>query len=525
MASNPKKQFSENLDLKPRSKKIWLYLFSAALIFFILAVSFLSPFKGLSLLLALILIFGSFYQPQYLLLALVLYLPFEPFILKFIPDEIYLYARYLIEGLIYLLLISVGSRIIFKRDKFVRTPLDWSFLLFLFISLVSIIVNFVPVTIGFLGTRQIIRFILVFYLAINLKFDQAFIKKIILALLLVVLLESAIGYLQVIIGSPANDFLSLSSKRLSFSGQSLDVTAETEGAVGQYLFATLGRYDQLGTFLTFFLLLTIGLIYEVKDLRESKNLIYLLIFSLPILALTYSRASWFGFVLGFLLISLVIKRSKIVFYSLIGLLVIVIGYALISDVIMSQLVEQPNPSIVQRFFEAFSYERWRGEYLGYGRLYFIIKTPLVVVRYSPLFGVGPGQYGGGAAVALHNVSKYDELGLPFGVYGTEGYIDNNWMSLWGETGTLGLLAYLAIFWILARSGYRVYKYSQDRFNRGLALGFLGGLLAIAFQAFLGTYLEVRTLAFYFWLIGGFVVWLGIKEKISLGSSRSKLDTV
>ncbi len=34
---------------------------------------------------------------------------------------------------------------------------------------------------------------------------------------------------------------------------------------------------------------------------------------------------------------------------------------------------------------------------------------------SPIFGHGPGTYGGGAAAVLGNSKVYDELGLPFGV--------------------------------------------------------------------------------------------------------------
>jgi O-antigen ligase len=151
-------------------------------------------------------------------------------------------------------------------------------------------------------------------------------------------------------------------------------------------------------------------------------------------------------------------------------------------------------------YEAFSYERWRSEYYGLGRVYFVATTFTTVFPASPVFGFGPGQYGGGAVAALGNHSVYEQLGIPYGIYGTSGQIDNNWLSLLGETGAIGLILYLFMIVGVARFSYRVFRRSSDRFLGGVGLGFLGALLAVCFQAGLGTQLEVRTLGVYLWLI-------------------------
>lgn len=39
------------------------------------------------------------------------------------------------------------------------------------------------------------------------------------------------------------------------------------------------------------------------------------------------------------------------------------------------------------------------------------------------------------------------------------------------------------------------------------------MLAVALNAFLATFLEVRTLAFYLWLYGGFIVVLGRQRDV------------
>jgi O-antigen ligase len=210
--------------------------------------------------------------------------------------------------------------------------------------------------------------------------------------------------------------------------------------------------------------------------------------------------------LGFLFIALWIKKDKRVLIAVVSLLVVLFGYLAYSGLVVRYLVDTPQQTVVERFFESFSYERWRGEYYGLGRLYWMVQTVATVVPASPLFGFGPGQYGGGAVAALGNTKVYEQLGLPFGVYGTDGYIDNNWFSLWGETGTIGLAFYLWMYLALFFFAIKIYKKSKgDFFVRALSLGLAAAMIAVALNAFLATFLETRTLAFYLWLYCGFVV--------------------
>jgi O-antigen ligase len=123
------------------------------------------------------------------------------------------------------------------------------------------------------------------------------------------------------------------------------------------------------------------------------------------------------------------------------------------------------------------------------------------------------MYGGGTAAALANTQVYDELSLPFGVYGTDGYIDNNWMSLWGEVGTLGLAMYLWLYIALFVACLVVYRDSEDKDTRALALGVCAAMIAVGLNAFLATFLEVRTLAPYLWTMAGVVIALGQREKV------------
>ena len=335
------------------------------------------------------------------------------------------------------------------------------------------------------------------------------------------LLSCGIGFLQSTIGERLDLFL------LPSDARSLGEITLTSGVTqfwdpGSRIFATFGRYDRLGNFLSFFLLIGTGFLFGLNkkngfgsDTQKIRWwLLGLFVLGIPALMLTYSRSSWFAFILGFLFIGLWIKRDRRVVIALASFIIVVVGYLAITGISVRYITEIPGQTITERFLETFSYARWRGEYYGLGRLYWDVQTPLRVIPSSPIFGVGPGQFGGGAASALHNTKVYDALGLPFGVFGTEGAIDNNWFAIWGETGTLGLILYLWMFIVLFKQSVQTYRNSNDPFTRALTIGFAACVLGVSLNAMTSTLFEIRTAAFYFWLYAGFVVVLGkVKEKV------------
>lgn len=484
------------------TRRWWIFLILAAMLAALFV--FTTPLKMLAIALGLVAIWVAIMSPAYLILVVAILLPLEPFLLKFVPDEIYLPARFFSEGLIYLLALVAVIRVVMGKRRVPRTPLDVPFVLFLLAALASAIINFVPPTVAVLGVRQIIRFIILYYAVVTLGPAEKFLKRTLAVLFGVVLFEAALGIIQYA-SQGALDPILIPGERKFFESIQLTIGTIQFFAPGSRVFATLGRYDQLGTFLVFFMLLAVGFLYERLTPRDRGIFYWLLALGLPALLFTFSRASWFGFLIGLIVIAIILKRDKWVLSILAGGLAAIVVYAAVNGLVVKYIVEYPEQTFVERFLETFSVERFRNEYYGLGRTFFLVQTPLVVIPSSPIFGVGPGQYGGGAAAAMGRPAKYDEIGIPFGIFGTEGFIDNNWFSLWGEIGTLGLLLYAMMFLALLRTALRVARSAHESWARGLALGYVGALAAVTFQAFLGTYLEVRTLAFYLWLVGAYLV--------------------
>lgn len=497
------------------------------LTFGFLGTVFFSSTLVVAVVLVILGIFFTFNRPTWTLFAFAAYLPFEPFLLKFIPDDVYVFARYGSELIVYLLLAVVLWRMTTGSIKFHRTPIDIAFAVVVLLAISSAVINFVNPVVAFLGLRQIFRFVLLFFITTYLSPSKTLLKNLVITMFAIVAFQGVLGYSQRLIGEPFDAFLLPSAAR-SLGNIELTAGITQTWTPGERVFGTLGRYDNLGIFIAFFLILLVAWLYEQSSLAQgvitdrpsgnprSLNSLApwaLLFFSLPVLALTYSRSAWFGFVLAFLFIAIYIKRDKRVITVTLIAPFLIAGYLAVTGLVVNQLIDTQGNSFTDRVFEAFSYSRWVGEYYGLGRVYWIVQTLIKVVPSAPVFGHGPGTYGGGAAAALGNTTVYDNLSIPFGVYGTEGYIDNNWLSMWGELGTLGLAAYFFMFFTLFSVCLKISRESQDPDVRAFALGVAATFLAVTINAFLATFLEARTLAPYLWMMSGAVVALGVKEKI------------
>lgn len=484
--------------------------------------AFLPPVFLIAFLTAVFLFALAFKKIEYGVLLLAAYTPFEPFILKFASEEIYPLARYGPEFFLLILFLALLVKLVPHNQPFwIKTPINRALLIFIIITALSMIINFVSPLVWLLGLRQILRYVALFYLIIYLRPDKKFAKQLLTVLFAIIIIQSVIGLGQALIGTPADQFL-LPAARGQVGEFAVPDKVEQFWESGQRVFATLGRYDRLGTFLCFFMLLAFGFFFK-KDKKVWP--VFLIIFALPVLILTYSRMSWLGLVLGAIIIGVLIQRNKKVIASLIVLAIMLAAYlglyVAANNLNLKRLEDQPQMALAERILELASPNSWRWSYRGYGRQYFIVHTITDVVKEKPLLGFGLGQYGSGVAAATQNKEVYDELGLPFGIQGVDGQIDNNWFSLWGEVGALGVLAWLAILVSLYFYCFKVYKNTQDDFIRNLALGYLGAMPVICWQAFLGPYFEVRTISLYLWLFGGLIVNFGLKE----GIGKKALDPV
>ena len=143
----------------------WILVGIAAIGFVLLIVSiFTSPWLVAGAL-ALLAVYLTWKEPMWTVLFLLAWWPLEPFILKFIHDDVYVFARYASELLIYVLVAVVIIGLITKRFERRFSPMDVPFVLFLLMIGASVVLNAIPVVDAALGLRQIVRFMLLFSLS------------------------------------------------------------------------------------------------------------------------------------------------------------------------------------------------------------------------------------------------------------------------------------------------------------------------------------------------------------------------
>jgi len=477
---------------------IFLYLPNNFIGLFLLLVIFVLTF---------LLIF-KLNKSEWIIYTLLVWFPLESLILMYTPIEFFAYVKYIPEIIMYGL--AFGSLISYIKDKrkiLPKQPLNKWLIAFVVVALISLLLNFYSWTTWLLGLRQILRFVLLVFVILWMDYDEKILKKIIKFGATMIALEIILGFVQYLSGGYLDPYL-FSSRTVSIGNLALLGGLEEFWTQGSRVFATLGRYDQLGSFVALGIILMFPFVFFLKKRQDKFWYFIFFILAFVVLYLTKSRASWIATFLGVVTIGWFLRKDKRVALGIGVFLTIFVAYlgffALSHDNVLS-IGDKPTQTLGERVFEAFSIQGLRDSYDGYGRIFFIINTPRMVVTKYPFFGVGPGQYGGGVAAALLNTDMYDRLHLPFGIQNIFGQIDNNWMSIWGEVGTIGLIVWIMVFVTIIKMSLLVRNKTENIFEKNLAEGLIGLTVGIMAIGFFGPYFEFRSLMFYYWATVGVVM--------------------
>jgi O-antigen ligase len=122
--------------------------------------------------------------------------------------------------------------------------------------------------------------------------------------------------------------------------------------------------------------------------------------------------------------------------------------------------------------------------------------------------------------------QYPVTGVGFGVFPYLGYelgdTHNMFLKILVEQGVLGMMFFLILFWLALKSGWMLYRKSQDTFLKGLGLGFAICVIATATVNFFGdrwTYLQIGV---YYWAFLGLVARGNIIVQEELENRNSKI---
>jgi len=348
----------------------------------------------------------------------------------------------------------VKSALYKELGIFKKTPLNGAMLFYIFMCFTSTLIGMaagrVEVLSGFLFVLKYIQYFVLFFVVINNIEDEKQLHRYWVAVLGTALLVAAIGLAQIPGGGR--------------------VTAPFEG--------TSPEPNTFGGYLAFLILICIALFLNLPDYRRRISYFVIAFFLFVPFLFTLSRASYLGIIPG-LAVVLLLTRQQVISYTLMALA--------LSLLIFPNMFPQ---AIRDRITYTWTQEAQSGQVVLFGQR---LDTST------------------SARLQSFQAAIEDFYEEPFFGYGVTGwrFIDAQYFRTLLETGLLGLLALLFLFYRLFQLGMNRFRYSaEDPFSRGLAIGFLGGLTCLLFHAIgSNTFVIIRIMQ-PFWLVTGLVFMLG-----------------
>ena len=334
-----------------------------------------------------------------------------------------------------------------------KTPLNRPIMLYIAVHAIATLIGYATGTVGGLGgffyVLKYVEYFVVYYMVVNNLTDRPQAWRLVTAAFLTAVIVSLIGAAQI----P--------------SGQR--VSAPFEGKEGEP--------NTLGGYLLFMMAIAGGIALETARLWTRVVCLGLIaLMGLPF-AYTLSRASFLGAPFVLATLGLFSTRRRLV------------GGALLLLVVASPLVVTllPKP-VVNRILYTFQPEAGQAT-VKLGRVAFDPSTSARLISVQQ---------------ALEGWSKRPILG--YGVTGF-GFMDAQYARTLVETGIVGLAVFLWLVWSALRSGVVSLRALGDPEERGLALGFVAGLVGLLVHAIgANTFIIVRVME-PFWFFAAVVVAL------------------
>jgi len=166
---------------------------------------------------------------------------------------------------------------------------------------------------------------------------------------------------------------------------------------------------------------------------------------------------FFGLVIFFCLQD-TLRKKKVVFFLGLSALAIVLIF------VIRQLTSKEHAQPVFSILTRISY--W--------------QDALYVIKAHPITGVGLGNFGLAASRYAHN----------------------SYLQIWAEAGVLGIISFLAVVFIIIRTGYARIKQSKDSV---IFKGLMAALIVLLFHNFIDFTFFLPEVSFIWWVIAGLVI--------------------
>jgi len=444
------------------------------------------------------------------LFILVLFVPFEVLILKYLPvsDTIYGYLRFAVEVIIYLLAGLLLVRYAGQKKLPEGTPIDKPLEIFIGYALLITAMNQAPLIQSFLGLRVLLRYVPLFYIMALIQLDRKFVKATFYSLMFTGVIQGCITAYQHYFGIagfwyPRASDLEIAGKQVTYKLIATGFGSGREMGAG---IGTFGDSVPLALFMVIVFVVAMAAVQKRSGLKKRIRMNLFIVLGLMLLTIfyTYSRGS----------VLLAIASLPIIFYFTGGRKIVIAGsmvaLLLISPVILTgflgngqgdgsyinpkQQYTDPISNITSVFTTGYLENT-----LQYSRGMVLTEIGGQLLMSVKLFGYGPAQ-----DYALEKAAQ-EIFGSNIPINNLPIINDVYWVAFLVYYGIIGLIIYLFILYKIMRASVLVYKYTPDEYMKifGLAMAAIV-LISIPYSFILRTFL-FRSFGFYFWLLGGIVV--------------------
>ncbi|MBI9082876.1 MAG: O-antigen ligase family protein [Desulfobacterales bacterium] len=346
---------------------------------------------------------------------------------------------------------------------FLRTPLNRGIFLYAVACVLStgfgIMTGRVSPGTGSLFVLKYFEYFIIYFMMVNHVESASQVKRFVFLLFFTCFVVSILGIMQIPEGGR--------------------VSAPFEGEAGEP--------NTFGGYLAFMAMIAAGVFTQVRDLKIRQALAVLLVFIIPPLLFTQSRASYLAVVVSVLALGFMMeKRAIIVGVMIVGLL--------LSPLFMPRAVID--------------------------RVLYTIKQPLSRGQIS-VAGVRLDTSTSARLVSWQQALT-DWTRKPFFGYGVTGYkfMDAQFPRVLTETGILGLAAFLYLLFSVWKMAVNNLRVLTTPYYRGLTIGFIAGFVGLIVHSVgANTFIIVRIME-PFWFFAGIIFVLPQLEKAELLAQAS-----
>lgn len=390
-----------------------------------------------------------YYFPSKLSFYLISFYPLLDF---FIRNSFPSFSSIWDEGFILLLIIIFLFRVKTREIKF--SEIIYPVLLFLLTLIISTYFTKIDLRVAIDGIRSYLQMFLFFLIFINFVNRREEIYNFINLTSLSVLFLSLYGIYQ---------YLAKVSIPSSWIDKDLEYTITTRA------FSIFGSPNAFAGYLILLIPLIFTLFLSENKIPKKIYYFFVLVISIFALLFTLTRAAQISIIFSFLLFTLLYKDKK---YFIVLLVFILIAFSI--------------PQIRVRFLNLLSpiyLEKAR----TYGRL-FRWNLAISIFSLKPIFGVGPGGFGGAVA---------SRLGMFEGLY-----VDNYYLKTLVEVGLVGFISFLYLIFSILRKGVsNLINLTQEK-EKMICLGIFLGLIAFFLNNLTENLWEIPTLSVTMWSLIG-----------------------